>query len=64
MGEEETYSINDTNRTIARIIESLKAFESPLADKRVQAIIITKLEEAQLWSLKLIIKASLERRGE
>ena len=54
MGEDETYPINDTNRAIGKTIDSLKAWESDLADPRVKSIILTKLEEAQLWSLKLI----------
>lgn len=54
MGETVEYAINDTNRAIGEIIRSLKVFESPLCDPRVKALILTKLEEAQLWSLKLI----------
>jgi hypothetical protein len=29
-------------------------WESPLCDGRIKAIILTNLEQAQLWSLKLI----------
>jgi hypothetical protein len=57
MGEEITYPINDTNRQIERIIRDLKAFESPLCDGRIKAIILTNLEQAQLWSLKLVKEA-------
>ena len=57
MGEDVTYSVNDTNRGIQRVIDDLKDWESPLCDPRVKALIITKLEEAQLWSLKLVKKA-------
>jgi len=54
MGEEFTAIINDFNRDIGDIIKDLREFESPRVDPRVQAIMITHLEEAQLWSLKLI----------
>jgi hypothetical protein len=54
MGEEFTAAINDTNRAIRDAIEHLRKFDSPRLDPRVKAIIITHLEEAQLWSLKLI----------
>lgn len=54
MGEKIEFAINDTNRAIGNIIEQLKVFESPLCNPRVKAIILTKLEEAQLWSLNLI----------
>lgn len=56
MGEEITFDVNDINRSIAEIIGHLKDFESPLCDQRVKAIILTNLEQAQLWSLKLIKK--------
>lgn len=54
MGEDKTYAINDTNRAIARVIENLAKWESPKCDPRVKAIILTKLQEAQLWSLLLV----------
>lgn len=57
MGEELTFDVNDTYRGIEKSITDLKSWESPLCDGRVKAIIITKLEEAQLWSLKLVKKA-------
>lgn len=54
MGEKVTYVVNDVNRAIGRIIDDLKVFESPLYDARIRALVLTKLEEAQLFSLKLI----------
>ncbi len=54
MGEEKTYTINDTNRSIGRLIEDLQKWDSSYCDPRVKAIIVTKLQEAQLWSLVLI----------
>lgn len=45
---------NDTQRAIIDIIEDLKAWVSDLADPRVKAIVITKLEEAELWASKLV----------
>lgn len=54
MGEEKTYQVNDTNRAIGRVIDNLRTFDSTSCDSRVKALVLTKLEEAQLWSLKLI----------
>lgn len=54
MGEEFKAIINDTNRAIEDVIDYLSGLDSPRLDPRVKAIIITHLEEAQLWSLKLI----------
>lgn len=56
MGENYEAAINDTYRAIERISESLKDWESPLTDKRVKAMILSKLQEARLLSLELIIK--------
>lgn len=54
MDEEITFTANDTYRAIGRIIQNLKAFESPICNPRVKAILITQLEESQLRSLTLI----------
>jgi hypothetical protein len=54
MGEEVTFPVNDTNREIGEVLQKLRAFESPLCDPRVKALVLTNLEQAQLWSLKLI----------
>lgn len=54
MGEEVTYPVNDTNREIGKIIEDLDNNTEANFDPRVKAIVKTKLEEAQLWALKLI----------
>lgn len=54
MGEEKIYQINDTHRAIDSVIKNLSAWESPRCDGRVKAIIITKLQEARLWSLELV----------
>jgi hypothetical protein len=54
MGETQTFDVNDINRAIAQVMDSLKQFESDKCDGRVRALILTKLEEAQLWSLKLV----------
>jgi len=63
MGEEISLPINDTTRAIGDILKNLKGWDSPLVDERVRAIIATKLQEAQLWSLRLI-KAHGERVDE
>ena len=57
MGEEITYPVNDTNRAIGSIIKDLRAWESPLCNERIRALILTRLEEAQLWSLLLVSQA-------
>jgi len=54
MGEEKTYTINDTNRAIGSVISNLTAWESEFCDPRVKVLILTKLQEAQLWSLLLV----------
>ena len=54
MGEEVTYPVNDTNRAIGKVIEHIDSNTEADYDHRVKAILKTKLEEAQLWSLKLI----------
>lgn len=54
MDEEITFPINDTFRTIERIITDLRKWDSPSCNQRVKALILTRLEEAQLWALRLI----------
>jgi hypothetical protein len=54
MGEDKTYPINDVNCAIGRVADNLQAWESPQCDRRVKAVILTKLLEAQLWSLLLV----------
>lgn len=54
MGEEFTAVINDATEEIGAVIKHLREIDSPRVDPRVRAIIITHLEEAQLWSLKMI----------
>lgn len=54
MGQEETYTVNDTMRSIRKVSDNLKKFESDLADPRIKAMILTKLEEAELLSQRLI----------
>ncbi|MCP4651157.1 MAG: hypothetical protein GY853_13910 [PVC group bacterium] len=54
MGEEITFPVNDTNRSIDKIIQELKNFNSPNCNIRAKALVLTNLEQAQLWSLKLI----------
>lgn len=54
MGQEATYPINDTHRAIEAVAQSLREFDSPRCDPRIKAIILTKLQEAQLFSLLLI----------
>lgn len=55
MGENYEASINDTYRAIERVAENLKGWESPLCDPRVKAMILSKLQEARLLSLELVV---------
>lgn len=54
MGEDITFPVNDETRALQEMMDRLRRFESPRCDPRVKAIMLTKLEEAWLWSLKLI----------
>lgn len=54
MGEERIFEVNDTTRGIEKEHADLLKWDSPLCDKRIKAMILTKLEEAALLSLKLI----------
>lgn len=54
MGEELTMYPNDTSREIQQTMERLRAWDSPLCDQRVKAIMLTKLQEAWLFSLLLV----------
>jgi hypothetical protein len=63
MGEEIKFTVNDTSRSIERIIEDLRTFESCRCDARVKAIVLTQLEQAMLWSYKLIKDVAAETNG-
>jgi hypothetical protein len=54
MSEEVTYQVNDTTRSIRAVSQTLRRFESEIADPRIKAMILTKLQEAELLSLLLI----------
>ena len=61
MGESKTFNVCDTSRGIDKVMKALEEFreysathENPHADMRVIAIVMTKLEEALLWSYKMI----------
>jgi hypothetical protein len=56
MSEEETYSINDTMRAIRKIAKNLRSWseQSDLADGRHVAMVLTKLEEAELLSQRIV----------
>lgn len=58
MGEEIKFESNDTYHIIGKVMDSLKSFNSEFVDNRVKAIILTNLEQAQLWALKLIKAAA------
>lgn len=57
MSEEESYNINDTMRSIRKVSENLKNWESRLCDPRIKAMILSKLEEAELLSQRLVKEA-------
>lgn len=46
---------NDINEEIQKIIDQLKGFNNnpEIVDQRVRALVITKLEEAQLWFTRI-----------
>lgn len=54
MGQEEIFYSNDTTQEIRRVMDALRAWESPLCDGRHKAMILTKLEEAELLSFRLV----------
>jgi hypothetical protein len=60
MEDEITYPVNDTNRAIQKIMDDLAKWrtQSDRCDQRVASIMLTTLEEAQLWSLKLVTPLS------
>ena len=56
MSEEETVVVNDTTRAIRRVAENLKSWseKSDIADGRHVAMVLTKLEEAELLSQRIV----------
>lgn len=62
---EETIEVplTDTYHSIGKIIDNLRHFESPYCDPRIKSIVLTKLEEAQLRSLQLIVIEDVPRLG-
>ncbi|MGI8483727.1 MAG: hypothetical protein ACR2OU_05645 [Thermomicrobiales bacterium] len=54
MNETITYEVNDTSRQIKSVADHLRQWDSPLADQRIKAMILTKLQEAELLSLLLV----------
>jgi hypothetical protein len=54
MGEEKTYELNDTYRAIGRVMDNLKAWESPRCNRAARAAILQRLKEAQFWALELV----------
>jgi hypothetical protein len=54
MGDTETVYPNDTTAGIRLAMARLRAWDSPLCDQRIKALILTKLEEAELFSLRLV----------
>ncbi len=53
-GESINYQINTATREIETLIAKIKSFDSESLDRRVHSIILTKLQEARLFSLELI----------
>ncbi len=48
---------NDINQEIQKIIDEMKGFNNDpkIVDQRAKSLVITKLEEAQLWFSKVIL---------
>ena len=49
---------NDVQEEIQKIIDQVKGFnlDHKIVDQRVKALVITKLQEAQLWFSKIGVK--------
>lgn len=60
MWEEITFSVNDTTRAIRKERDNLERFNSPICDNRIKAIILTKLQEAELLSYLLIVPKKID----
>ncbi len=56
MSENETILVNDTMSAIRRVSKRLKEWsaESPLADGRHVAMVLSKLEEAELLAQRIV----------
>ena len=56
MGEFEKYLVNDTMRDIRKITDSLREWskDNDYADGRHVAMVLTKLEEAELLSQRIV----------
>ena len=54
MPEEEVFVVNDTTRMIRDIQKDLKERNWEKTDQRIKAMILTKLEEAELLTFRLI----------
>ena len=58
VGRERRDMGNDVQEEIQKIIEQVKGFnlDPKIVDQRVKALVITKLQEAQLWFSKIEVK--------
>lgn len=56
MREEQVVYPNDTTRSIQRIMQHLEEWrqDNPVCDQRHTAMVLSKLEEAELLSLRMI----------
>lgn len=54
MNEEEVIVVNDTMRSIRGVAEDLRNWLSPSCDQRIKAMVLTKLEEAELLAQRLV----------
>jgi hypothetical protein len=56
MQEQETVSLNDTTRQLRKLISNLEDWRTnnERCDQRHVAMVITKLEEAELLSLRMV----------
>ncbi len=64
MGEIIEIEVNDAMREIQRIANNLRQWESDLCDRRIKAIILTKLEEAELFAQRLVLKTAPAEKAE
>lgn len=56
MGEEEAYTVNDTMRSIRKVKQHLEdwSYDNASADGRHVAMVLTKLEEAELLCQRIV----------
>ena len=63
MTEMRDFDVHHLTASIESLLQRTRSMEDPAFDPRVKALVVTKLEEAALWSLKLL-RSPDERRAQ